>query len=166
MLQQVFIVEFFPCEEVCIIIAFRKVIGVIWSSIHEDIGSIMFFFLSLVMIVWALCLNGLDMGMSHKPYFLFLCHFKISFLFLEYWSHSCIICLCSHCRTAVLRRWLRHCVFHQKRVPFLHGCLNFLTSRCSLFFVAFMVELFGNYTVGPSQVWLSLLSTNISSVRQ
>ena len=82
MIQQVLIVEAWTCEKVSIFIAFRKVLGVGLKQHPWRYWISYVFVLSLVIIAWARCLNGLDMGVSHNPYVLFLCPFNISFLYL------------------------------------------------------------------------------------
>ena len=86
------------------LIAFSKVLGVGLKQHTWRYWINYVFVLSLVMIAWAQCLNGFDMGMYHKQSVLFLCPLKRSVLFLEYWSHSGIIWLCSHYHT-VGPRW-------------------------------------------------------------
>ena len=53
-----------------------------------------------------------------------------------------------------------------KTCDFFAWVLRRIDSGMLPVFVAFIVALFGNWTVGPSQVSLNLVITNISSVHQ
>ena len=71
-------------------IAFSKVLGVGLKQNPWRYWISSVFVFSLLMISIVRCLTGLDMGMSQRPYVLFLCPFKISVLFLiiliSFWS--------------------------------------------------------------------------------
>ena len=83
-------------------------------------------FLSLVMIAWARCLNGLEMGMSCKPSILFMCPFKISVLFL-----IILISFLSNMDMQLLpHSWPKEIIkalcIPSKSVPSFNVCLDFL----------------------------------------
>ena len=62
------------------LVTFRSVLGVELKQNPWRYWIISFFVLFLVMIERARCLTGIEMGISHRPYVLFLCSFKISVL--------------------------------------------------------------------------------------
>ena len=90
-------------------------------------------FLSLVMIVRAQCLTGLDMDIPHKPNVLFLCPFKISVLpliILISFLSNMAIQSSSHSWPKEINEELCN---PSICAPFLHGRLEFLIGGCSLF---------------------------------
>ena len=83
MLHQVLIVEAWPSEEVTIFYCLHKSSWCNYEETSMEILYQFYFVLSLVIIAWDICINGIDMGMSHNPSALFLCPFKISFEYLR-----------------------------------------------------------------------------------
>ena len=146
------------------LITFRKVLGVVLKQHlwRYWIGSV--FVLSLVMIARARCLTGLEMGMSHNPYVLFLCLFKISVLplrilisllsnmelqsFSHSWPKEIIEALCNP----------------SKMCAFFACALRLCARGVFPVLVALIFLLFGNRTVGISLVSFIFMSTFTSSV--
>ena len=64
-------------------IAIRNILGIRMKQHTRRYWISSVFVLSLVMIAWARCPNGFEMGMSHNPYDWFLCNFNISLEYLR-----------------------------------------------------------------------------------
>ena len=166
MLQQVLIVEVWPCEEVSVFYFLQESS---WSGAEAASMKILnqlCFFLSLVMIAWAQCFNGIDIHMYHKPSVLFLCPFKTRVLFFRI-----LISFLSNMDTQSLSHsWPEDISKAQcnppKNCALFAWMLRLLDSGMLPVFVTFIVALFGNWTVGPYLVSLMLANNDIYSVYQ
>ena len=146
--------------------AFRKVLGVEMKQ-HQWrywISSVVV--LSFVTISIAWCLTGISMGVSHRPSILFLCPFKISFLPLKI-----LIPLLSKMATqSSSHSWpedISEALCNPSKVcAFFAWALRLIS--CGMFpvLVALIVSLFGNWTVGPSLVFLHFYLTRHCQILQ
>ena len=124
-----------------------------------------FFFLSPVMIAWDLCLNVLDMGMSHNPYALFLCNLNISLLSLRL-----LISFLSKMEMQSLSHSLPKEISEplcspSKLCTFVVCGIRLLDNGMFPVCVIYIVKLFGNCTSGPLCVSFISVITNWYSVR-
>ena len=147
-------------------ISFRKVLGVGLKQHPWRYWINYVFFLSLVMIAWAQCFNGIDIHMYHKPSVLFLCPFKTRVLFFRI-----LISFLSNMDTQSLSHsWPEDISKAQcnppKNCALFAWMLRLLDSGMLPVFVTFIVALFGNWTVGPYLVSLMLANNDIYSVYQ
>ena len=140
--------------------AFTKVldVGMKQNPCRHWIRSV--FVLSLVMIAWDLYLNGLEMGMSHNPYDLFLCPFTISLeslmILISFLSNMAIQAL-SHSWPKDISESLHST---SNMGAFFAFRLRFPDNGVFPVFVTFIVALLVNCTVGP--LWVSFMYVRTS----
>ena len=146
-------------------IAFSKVLGIglkqhIWRYWVSSV-----FVLSLVMIDIALCLTGIDIGMSYRLSVVFLCPFKIIFFPLRIW----ILLLSKIEKQSSSHSWhkeIREALCKpSKMCAFFAWALRLIARGMFTVHVKLIVSLFGNWTVGPSLVFCTVLSNVMYSVR-
>ena len=112
------------------------------------------------------CLTGIDMGMSHRPSVLFLCPFKIRVLPLRILT-SFLSNMDIQSSSQSWPKDISEALYNpSKMCTFFSWALMLLTRGVFLVLVALIVSVFGNWTIGPSLVYFTFVSTVMYSFCQ